>query len=81
MIFIILHIKIENMAKILKFMYVMILSFFLFLVAKRVDCGYTNLINKPVPCNTRDDCPQIWTRKYHCINNECVVYSISTIRL
>ncbi|WJX38238.1 hypothetical protein P8452_25924 [Trifolium repens] len=44
----------------------------------RVDCGI--LSDKPVPCDTIYDCPQIWTRKYYCINNECVVYSISTIR-
>jgi hypothetical protein len=93
------------MTKTLKFAYIIILYFFLFVVAKRVDCGklfffpfqisytilivylslisnifysiffirgYTNLINKPVPCVNKYDCPKIWTRLYRCVNNICV---------
>ncbi|WJX38234.1 hypothetical protein P8452_25920 [Trifolium repens] len=57
----------------------MILSFSLFLVAKRVDCGI--LSDKPVPCDTIYDCPQIWTRKYYCINNECVASYETTVKM
>nr|AFK36575.1 unknown [Medicago truncatula] len=63
----------KNMAKTLKFVYVIVLFLSLFLAAKNIDgrVSYNSFIALPV-CQTAADCPEgTRGRTYKCTNNKC----------
>lgn len=61
----------NNMAKILKIIYGLVLFLYLFLTEKEVD-GKTFLMAEYIKCDTDADCPKIVHRSfYKCIDNLC----------